>query len=201
MASASRLLFLAVLLALAPALRALDSGQPVPDVAFTDSTGKPHRLSAFRGKTVVLEWLNPACPYVQRHYRSGNLPTLQAEAAAAGIVWLQVNSNAMGDLDPKATAEWQRKQNVVATAYIRDVSGALGRHFCAGKTPHFAVVAPDGVLAYQGAIDDQPSGSVATVANARNYVKAALAALKAGQRIDPSRTEAYGCAVKYGTAP
>ncbi len=194
-------LVLAAALVAATALRALESGQPVPDLAFTDSTGKAHRLSAFRGKTVVLEWLNPACPYVQRHYRSGNLPTLQAEAAAAGIVWLQVNSNAMGDLDAKATADWQRKQNVVATAYIRDVTGALGRHFGAEKTPHFAVVGPDGVLAYQGAIDDQPSGSVATVAAAKNYVKAALAALKAGQRIDPSRTDAYGCAVKYGATP
>lgn len=189
------------LLCLLPALRALESGQPVPDVTFSDVNGTAHRLSAFRGKTVVLEWLNPACPYVQRHYRSGNLPALQTAAAAGGVVWLQVNSNAMGDLEPKASLDWQRKQNVVATAYIRDVAGTLGRHFGAEKTPHVFVIGPNGTLVYQGAIDDQPSGSVATVGNARNFVKEALAALKAGRPMEPGRTEPYGCAVKYGAAP
>lgn len=147
---------------------------------------------------VVLEWLNPACPYVVRHYRSGNMQSTQTVAAADGAVWLQVNSTAMGDLDPEKSVEWQRKQGVVAAAYIRDQSGKLGRLFGAQTTPHCFVIGRDGTLAYQGAIDDQSQATQANTPASHNYVKAALAALKAGQAVEKATTQPYGCGVKYG---
>jgi hypothetical protein len=177
---------------------AAESGQPAPEFTFTDLAGKTHELSDFRGKVVVLEWLNPACPYVVRHYRSGNMQSTQAAAAADGAVWLQVNSTAMGDLDAAKSTEWQTKQGVTATAYIRDAKGTLGRLFHAQTTPHCFVIGRDGTLVYQGAIDDQPQASQAKTPDAHNYVKAALGALKAGQPVAQPRTQPYGCGVKYG---
>ena len=178
---------------------AVESGQPAPDFTFTDSTGKTQKLSDLRGKIVILEWLNPGCPVVGRHYRSGNLPATQAAAAAEGAVWLQINSSAMGDLDAAKSAEWQKKQGVVARAYIRDPEGKLGRLYAAQTTPHLYVIAKDGVLAYQGAIDDQPHATQANTTSAHNYVKAAIMALQAGRPVDKPRTEPYGCGVKYGS--
>jgi hypothetical protein len=183
----------------AHARAAIASGQPAADFTFTDLAGKSRTLSEFRGKVVVLEWLNPACPYVVRHYKSGNLPATQAAAAADGVIWLQINSNASGDLDPAASAAWQKKQGVTATAYIRDQDGRIGRLYDARNTPHLYVIARDGTLAYQGAIDDQPNGSVATVDSAHNYVKAALAALKASRPVKTAATAPYGCQIKYGS--
>lgn len=174
------------------------TGKPVPEFTFTDLAGKTHQLTDFRGKVVVLEWLNPACPYVVRHYRSGNMQSTQAAAAADGAVWLQVNSTAMGDLDPEKSAEWQAKQGVVAKAYIRDQSGKLGRLLGAQTTPHCFVIGRDGTLIYQGAIDDQSQATQANTPAAHNYVKAALAALKAGQPVAKATTQPYGCGVKYG---
>ncbi len=177
---------------------AVESGKPAPDFTFTDAAGKARKLSEYRGKVVVLEWLNPTCPVVGRHYRSGNMQATQKTAADEGAVWLQINSSAMGDLDAAASAEWQKKQGVVAAAYIRDQSGNLGRLFAAETTPHVYVIAKDGTLAYQGAIDDQPTASLANTTSAHNYVKAALAALKAGKPVEKPKTQPYGCGVKYG---
>ena len=177
---------------------AIESGRPAPDFTVTDITGKTQKLSDFRGKVVILEWLNPGCPVVGRHYRSGNMPATQAAAAADGAVWLQINSSSMADLDAEKSIEWQKKQGVVATAYIRDQFGKLGRLFGAQTTPHLYVIAKDGTLAYQGAIDDQPNASAANTLSAHNYVKAALASLKAGKPIEKSSTTPYGCGVKYG---
>lgn len=176
---------------------AVESGRTVPDFTFTDLEGKVQKLSDFRGRTVVLEWLNPGCPFVLRHYRSGNLPATQALAAAQGAVWLQLNSSAMGDLDAAKTMEWQKKQGAIATAYIRDQTGKLGRLFGAQTTPHLFVINAAGILVYQGAIDDQPQASQATTLAAHNYVKAALEALKTGKPVEPSTTQPYGCGVKY----
>jgi hypothetical protein len=181
-----------------PVVRAAESGRAAPDFAATDISGKTWKLADLRGKVVVLEWLNPACPYVVRHYRSGNLPETQATAAKDGAVWLQINSMAMGDLDPAKSAEWQKKQGVVAAAYIRDENGKLGRLFGAQTTPHCFVIGRDGTLVYQGAIDDQPQASLATTSSAHNYVKAALAALKAGRPLEKPTTPPYGCEIKYG---
>jgi len=193
-----RLLVSLILLSAAVTTRAaVDSGKPAPDFSVNDIAGKTHTLANYRGKIVVLEWLNPACPYVVRHYRSGNMPETQAAAATAGAVWLQINSTAIGDLDAVKSVDWQKKQGVVAAGYIRDVDGKLGRLFGAQTTPHLFVIAPDGRLAYQGAIDDQPSASQALTTSAHNYVKAAVASLKAGQPIVTPATKSYGCAVKY----
>jgi peroxiredoxin len=183
---------------LAIARAAVDSGKPAPDFTCTDISGQTHRLSDYRGRIVVLEWLSPGCPFVLRHYRSGNMPDTQAMAAAQGAVWLQVNSSAMGDLDPAKTSEWQKKQGAVAHAYVRDQDGQLGRLFGAQTTPHLFVIARDGTLAYQGAIDDQPNASLAGTTAAHNYVKAALTALKAGQPVEKANTPPYGCGLKFG---
>jgi hypothetical protein len=175
---------------------AAESSKPAPSFTVTDISGKTHQLADYRGKIVVLEWLNPGCPFVLRHYKSGNMPDTQKVAAAQGAIWLQVNSTAMGDLDAAKTVDWQKKQGVIATAYIRDQDGKLGRLFGAQTTPHLFVIGPDGTLAYQGAIDDQPSASIANTLAAHNYVKAALASLKA--RTQKAQTDPYGCGVKYG---
>jgi len=190
-------------LGLAPAARAaVAPGQPAPDFTVTDIAGQKHTLSAYRGKIVVLEWLAPSCPYVLRHYRSGNMPATQSAALADGAVWLQINSSAMGDLDLAKTEEWRKKNGVApAVAYIRDEAGKLGRAFGAETTPHLFVISADGTLAYQGAIDDQPSASQANTVHAHNYVKAALAALKAGRPAETATSKPYGCGVKYGAAP
>ncbi len=177
---------------------AVEPGKPAPDFTFTDAAGKARTLSEYRGKVVVLEWLNPTCPVVGRHYRSGNMQATQKAAADEGAVWLQINSSSMGDLDAAASAEWQKKQGVVATAYIRDQKGDVGRLFAAETTPHVYVIAKDGMLAYQGAIDDQPTASLANTTSAHNYVKAALAALKEGKPVEKPKTQPYGCGVKYG---
>jgi peroxiredoxin len=179
----------------------VDSGKPAPDFSYTDLSGKTQRLSDHRGKIVILEWLNPGCPFVVRHYRSGNMPSTQAVAATAGAVWLQVNSTAMGDLDPVKSAQWQKKQNVTASSYIRDQSGQLGRLFGAQTTPHLFVINKDGTLVYQGAIDDQPSATQANTMSAHNYVKAAIESLRLGRPIEKATTPSYGCAVKYGAEP
>jgi hypothetical protein len=181
-----------------PNLAAVEPGKPAPDFTFTDAAGQARKLSDYRGKVVVLEWLNPTCPVVGRHYRSGNMQSTQAAAAADGAVWLQINSSAMGDLDAAKSREWQNTQKVTATAYIRDETGKLGRLFTAETTPHLYVIAKDGTLAYQGAIDDQPSASAQNTTSAHNYVKAALTALKAGQPVAAPQTKPYGCGVKYG---
>lgn len=178
---------------------AVESGQPAPDFSFTDLAGKSATLADFRGQVVVLEWLNPACPYVVRHYRSGNLPETQRLVAADGAVWLQINSMAMGDLDAATSFEWQKKQGVVATGYIRDRSGKLGRLYGARNTPHVFVISKDGKLVYQGAVDDQPQGSQATASSAFNYVKAALDALKANRPVEKPTTPPYGCEIKYSS--
>jgi len=127
------------------------------------------------------------------------MPSTQEAAAADGAVWLQINSTAMGDLDAAKSVEWQKKQGVVATAYIRDQTGTVGRLYGAQTTPHLFVIAKDGTLAYQGAIDDQPSASLANTMAAHNYVKAALIALKAGKPVEKATTPPYGCGVKYGS--
>jgi hypothetical protein len=176
----------------------ITSGQPAPDFTFTDISGKTQKLSDFRGKVVILEWLNPTCPVVGRHYRSGNMQSTQAAVAAEGAIWLQINSSSMADLDAEKTVEWQKKQGVVATAYIRDQNGKFGRLFGAQTTPHLYVISNDGTLVYQGAIDDQPNASPANTPNAHNYVKATLESLKAGKPIEKPTTTPYGCGVKYG---
>jgi hypothetical protein len=179
-------------------------GMDAPDFTLTDIEGVTHTLSSFRGKTVVLEWVNPECPFVVKHYdRSGNIPGLQKTATADGVVWLLINSansskpNVQGDYSPEKVVAWMDKNSVAATAYMRDQSGDVGRLYGAKTTPHMFVINPAGVLVYDGAIDSIRSANAADIGKAENYVTAALAAVKAGTMPARTTTEPYGCTVKY----
>jgi hypothetical protein len=204
-ASALRTLCLFALVAAAAtcsskALGGVAVGKPAPDFSLTDINGQVRRLSDYRGKTVVLEWTNPECPIVQKHYRSGNMPALQKSATADGVVWLSINSGhpgAEGDYAPAQVAEWLSSTGASPTAYMRDPDGMVGHLYGARATPHMFVIAGNGTLVYAGAIDSIPSADPADIAQATNYVRAALDALKAGRPVAVATSRAYGCAVKY----
>jgi Redoxin len=176
-------------------------GEPAPAFTLKDLAGTTHQLADFKGKTVVIEWVNPECPFVVKHYdSSGNLPALQKTATADGVVWLLVNSGAsgkQGDLDDAAVKAWMEKNKVAATAYLRDGNGLVGKAYGAKTTPQMFIVNAEGILVYEGAIDSVRSTKAADIATADNYVKTALAAIKAGTPIKTATTQPYGCSVKY----
>lgn len=178
-----------------------ETGKSAPDFQLTDITGKVQKLSDYKGKVVVLEWTNSGCPIVQRHYSTKNMQNTQRAATADGVVWLMVNSGhpgAQGDLSDADAAAWLKKENASATAYVRDQSGKVGRLYNAKTSPHMYVINQEGVLVYQGAIDDKPTARGEDTLKAHNYVNAALAAVKAGKPVEKANTQAYGCDVKYG---
>jgi hypothetical protein len=175
-------------------------GRPAPDFSLSDVNGETRKLSDYRGKTVVLEWTNPECPIVRKHYLSGNMPALQRAAEADGVVWLSINSGhpgAEGDFDAARVASWLSSTGAAPTAYIRDRDGAVGHLYGAKATPDMYVIAPDGTLVYSGAIDSIPSSDPADIAQATNYVRAALDSLKDGKPVAVPSSRAYGCPVKY----
>ena len=182
-------------------LAAVEAGKAAPDFTLTDINGNQHSLSAFKGRTVVLEWVNPECPFVIKHYdKSGNLPKTQQAAVKDGVVWLQINSGhpgAQGDFDPAKVADWQKHNATAATAYFRDQDGKVGRLYDARTTPHLYVIDPGGTLVYAGGIDDIRSSKVEDIARATNFVNAALSDLKAGQPVRTKSSQPYGCSVKY----
>jgi cytochrome oxidase Cu insertion factor (SCO1/SenC/PrrC family) len=176
-------------------------GQPAPDFTLTDIDGKQHSLSTYKGKTVVLEWVNPECPIVMKHYdKSGNIPATQKAAVSEGAVWLAINSGhpgAQGDFDAAKVAAWSKKNSAAFTAYLRDQTGKVGKLYDARHTPTLFIINPEGTLVYAGGIDDISSANPADVARANNYVKAAFADLKSGKPVAKPVTKAYGCNVKY----
>lgn len=176
-------------------------GQRAPDFTLKDIQGQSHSLSGFKGRTVVLEWVNPECPIVVKHYeQSGNMPRLQKEAAERGVVWLQINSGhegAQGDYEPAEVREWMGKNQVVAAAYFRDRDGKVGTMYGARTTPHMYVIDPQGMLVYAGGIDSIKSGNPDDIARATNYVREALEDLKAGRPVRTATSSPYGCSVKY----
>jgi peroxiredoxin len=177
-------------------------GQPAPAFSAVDASGKTVSLADFKGKHVVLEWVNPGCPYVQKHYGSANMQGLQKDATALGVVWLAVNSTAPDASDyktPAAMAQWMQEQKAAATATLMDSDGKVGRAYGARTTPHMYVVNPAGTLVYAGAIDSQPTANPADVATATNHVKVALAESLAGKPVSTASTRAYGCSVKYSS--
>lgn len=176
-------------------------GSPAPDFTLTDIEGKTYRLSELKGKTVVLEWTNPDCPIVKKHYdRSGNIPSLQQKATGDGVVWLSINSaskGGQGDYAPEKVKSWQQKNKSNPTAYLRDPTHQVGKLYDARTTPHLFVIDPNGTLVYNGAIDSISSGNPDDIAKAENYVVSALSAVKNGGTPAKGTTKPYGCAIKY----
>ncbi len=192
----------ATLLLDAPAHAAPAVGQPAPDFVAVDTAGQRHKLSDFAGKYVVLEWTNPGCPFVRKHYGSGNMPATQKAATAKGVVWLAINSTerAAGDyLPPERLAAWMQEQSAAATHVLMDEDGIIGQAYGARTTPHLYIIDPKGVLVYAGGIDSIPSARVDDIKTATNYVNQALAEAFGGKPISAASTRAYGCSIKYKT--
>lgn len=192
--------FTALALIAAPASAAPVVGRPAPDFKLADANGKAVTLSDFRGRTVVLEWHNPGCPFVKKHYGSGNMQRTQAAAAKGGAVWLTINSGAPGKQGHMNVAEaraFVAAAQARPTAYLLDPRGVVGRAYEARTTPHMYVVNKSGILVYAGGIDDKPTANPADVNSARNHVLAALAELRAGKAVSVATSRPYGCAVKY----
>ena len=192
--------FTALAVIAAPASAAPLIGQAAPNFRATDVNGKAVSLSSYRGKTVVLEWHNPGCPFVKKHYGSGNMQKAQAAAAKDGVVWLTINSGAPGKQGHLSGAEARSmlaQAGARPSAYLLDPAGAVGRAYDAKTTPHMYVVNKAGTLVYAGGIDDKPTANPADVNGARNHVLAALSELKAGKAVSVTTSRPYGCAVKY----
>ena len=183
-------------------LSAAKVGDKAPDFSVTDSNGKNHKLSDFKGKWVVLEWHNQGCPYVGKHYGSGNMQKLQKEWTAKGVVWLTVESSGPGQQGHVTGAQsnaYTAEKKASPTAVLLDHSGTMGQAYGAKTTPHMFVISPEGTLVYNGAIDDKPTTDQADVATAVNYVSAALTAGMAGKPITTATSKPYGCGVKYAS--
>lgn len=183
-----------------PAQAEPEIGKPAPEFTGTDSNGKEVKLSDFKGKIVVLEWTNPECPYVVKHYDSKNMQKLQEEATAKGVVWLSINSSAdgkQGNQTGEAANAYIAEKGAKATARVLDAKGEIGKAYDAKTTPHMFVIDKEGVLVYNGAIDDNDSFKPEDAATAKNYVTAAIEALEAGKPVETSQSKPYGCSVKY----
>ncbi len=179
---------------------AIPPGSLAPEFTGTDSNGRTHSLSQYKGKFVVLEWANKGCPYEQKQYNSGNMEKLQKEWTSKGIVWLSVLSSApgqQGNVTPSEENSYLAQMHASPTAAILDPSGTIGRAYQAKTTPHMFVIDPAGKVIYQGAIDDQPTPDPAEIAHAHNYVSEALNAAMTGKPVPTPMTHSYGCSVKY----
>jgi peroxiredoxin len=182
------------------AAASVQTGLPAPDFTVTDTKGVQRTLSAYRGRTVVLEWTNHECPYTAKHYATGNMQALQAAATGSGVVWLTVVSSRPGEqgyVEAAQADQLTASRGAKPTAVVLDPSGKLGHLYGAATTPHMFVIDGAGTLAYVGAIDDRPTANHASVAGARNYVREALDALAAGRPVAVAATRPYGCSVKY----
>lgn len=191
---------LALTMAAAIAFAAPETGKSAPDFTLPDVGGTEHNLSDFQGRIVVLEWTNYDCPFVVKHYKSENMQKLQGRYAEHGVAWLSVCSSAPGKQGHFEKEVWEQRivdQGVAATAVLLDPDGKVGRLYNATTTPHMFVIDGDGILRYQGAIDDKPSFDPATLEGARNHVVEAIEALLDGKDIEITETKPYGCSVKY----
>lgn len=191
---------LTTLLAAGTALAAT-VGQPAPAFELKDTQGRTVRLADFKGRHVVLEWTNPGCPFVQKHYSAKNMQALQQAYTAKGVVWLSINSTARGATDHLAPAALQDKLvkdwGAAPTAVLMDEPGQVGRAYAARTTPHLYIVNPAGTLVYAGAIDDKRSANPADIPGAKNFVRAALDELLAGKPVSTPSSVPYGCSIKY----
>ena len=199
----TKLLLTALTCLASTSLFAADSpapGSAAPDFSVSDSKGKTQSVSQYKGKYVVLEWFNPECPFVKKHYGSGNMQKLQEEFTGKGVVWLSVDSSAPGkegNLTPeqaeKKMAEWKTK----STAFLIDADGKAGQAYGAKNTPHMFVINPEGKVIYAGAIDSKATPNPADIPTSTNYVKAALDESLAGKTVTTPSSRPYGCSVKY----
>lgn len=178
----------------------LKVGTDAPAFTLTDTSGKKHSLADYKGKFVVLEWFNEGCPFVKKHYTSGNMQKLQQEYTGKDVVWLSISSSAEGQQGhmtpenaPKTISEW----NMNATKVLLDHDGKVGKLYGAKTTPHMFVIDKQGKLVYQGAIDSKATANKADVADAENYVRVALDNSMAGKPVTNASTKPYGCSVKY----
>jgi len=175
-------------------------GERAPDFTATDSNGKVHKLSEYAGKFVVLEWHNRGCPYTAKHYDSGNMQRLQHEWTARGIIWLTVISSAPGKQGYMTAADenaFLKQASATPTAVLLDPTGALGHLYDAKTTPQMFIVNPQGLLIYNGAIDERATTDVSDINGAKNYVSLALGEALAGKPVSNATTRPYGCSVKY----
>ena len=178
-------------------------GQAAPDFSLSDTAGKTVRLADFKGRHVVLEWVNPGCPYVRKHYHSANMQGTQREVTAKGVVWLAINSTETGSYDylpPAKLGQWMGEQKAAATHTLLDPEGQVGRAYGARTTPHLYIVSPQGRLVYAGGIDSIASSRAEDIPRAVNYVKQGVAQALAGQPLTEPLTRAYGCSIKYKSA-
>jgi hypothetical protein len=177
-------------------------GQPAPTFSGTAVEGGTLNLADLRGKTVILEWTNHECPFVKKHYESGNIPKVQKQAVDQGIVWLQVISSAPdkeGFVDAATAKKLNQERGAVPANTVLDPSGAIGKLYGATNTPQLFIIDPKGILLYKGGIDSIPSADKDDIASAENYIDSALKELAAGKPISKAVTKPYGCTVKYGS--
>ena len=175
-------------------------GQPAPDFTLTDTLGKTVHLSDYRGKLVVLEWVNPGCPYVRKHYSSANMQGTQKETTTQGVVWLSINSTEKASYDylaPPQLARWMVDQKAAPTLTLMDEEGKVGQAYGARTTPHMYIISPQGTLVYAGGIDSIASSRPEDVKSAVNYVKQGVSQALAGQPLSNATTRPYGCSIKY----
>ncbi|MES2353670.1 MAG: redoxin domain-containing protein [Pseudomonadota bacterium] len=176
--------------------------QPAPAFSGTGADGHLINLDTYKGKTVVLEWTNHDCPFVKKHYESGNIPNLQKDATAKGVVWLQVISSApgkQGHVDGPTAIKLNATRGAAPTATVLDADGKIGTLYGAQTTPHIYIINPTGQLVYKGGIDSIASSKVEDIAKAENYVSGALTAVAAGKKVTNASTKPYGCSVKYSS--
>ena len=175
-------------------------GEAAPAFTSTSTGGAAVSLAEHRGKLVILEWTNHDCPYVRKHYDTGNMQALQKEATGQGVVWLTIISSApgtQGHVSAGQADELTTTRKASPTAVLFDPTGVVGKAYGATNTPHMYVIDPKGMLVYAGAIDDRPTTKRSDVQGAQNYVREALQAVAAGQPVKTPVTRAYGCTVKY----
>jgi peroxiredoxin len=199
----TKLLLSAIACLASTALFAADSppvGSTAPDFSVADSKGKTQSLSQYKGKYVVLEWFNPDCPFVKKHYGGGNMQKLQEEFTGKGVIWLSVDSSAPGkegnlssEQAEKKMTEWKSK----STAFLIDAGGKAGQAYGAKNTPHMFIINPDGKIIYEGAIDSKASANPNDIPSSTNYVRVALDEALAGKKVSNPTTRPYGCSVKY----
>jgi peroxiredoxin len=194
------LFFFALVLVVPLISSAAKVGQPAPDFMGTASDNKAYHLSDYRGKFVVLEWHNNGCPYTRKHYESGNMQKLQKQWTAQGVVWFTVISSAPGKqgyIEANDENKYMARMGASPTAALLDPTGAIGHLYDAKTTPQMIVINPQGVVVYDGAIDNHPTDDVKDIPGATNYVSLALSQAMSGHSVETAATRPYGCSVKY----